>query len=68
MNFKRDLMACSALLGMWFLVPASATAQSMSETEEIQKLERQTTFSFDHFVGADQERAFSLLSRVDDSS
>src|SRR5262245_17007878 len=26
------------------------------------------TVSFDHFVGADQERAFSLLSRVDDSS
>src|SRR5262245_14912220 len=42
MNFKRNLMACSALVGVWFLVPASASAQSMSEAEKIQKLERQT--------------------------
>jgi len=65
MNFKRSVQRPSG-----HVVPgsSSATAQSMSEAEKIQKLERQTTFSFDHFVGADQERAFSLLSRVDDSS
>src|SRR5262245_57190359 len=42
MSFKRNLIACSALVGVWFLVPASAAAQSMSEAEKIQKLERQT--------------------------
>src|SRR5262245_60034752 len=42
MNFKRNLMACSALVGVCFLVPASASAQSMSDAEKIQKLERQT--------------------------
>ena len=42
MNFKRNLMACSALVGVCFLLPASAGAQSMSDAEKIQKLERQT--------------------------
>jgi hypothetical protein len=42
MNFKRNLMGCSALLGVCFLVPASAAAQSMSDADKIQKLERQT--------------------------
>jgi Tfp pilus assembly protein PilN len=35
-------MGCSALLGVCFLVPASAAAQSMSDAEKIQRLERQT--------------------------
>src|SRR5262245_53592900 len=42
MSFKRNLMGCSALLGVCFLVPAYAAAQSMSDADKIQKLERQT--------------------------
>jgi hypothetical protein len=42
MDCRQNLVACSALLGVWLLVPASAAAQSMSESEKIQKLERQT--------------------------
>jgi hypothetical protein len=40
MNFKQKLMACTALLGAWLLVPATAGAQSASE--KIERLERQT--------------------------
>jgi hypothetical protein len=40
MNFKQKLMACTALLGAWLLVPAVAGAQSASE--KIERLERQT--------------------------
>jgi hypothetical protein len=42
MDCRQNLVACSALLGVWLLVPASAAARSMSESEKIQKLERQT--------------------------
>jgi hypothetical protein len=42
MDYRRELMACSALLGACLLFPAAATAQSMSDAEKIQKLERQT--------------------------
>jgi hypothetical protein len=42
MSCRRNLMGCSALLGVCFLVPASAAAQSMSDAEKIQRLERQT--------------------------
>ena len=40
MDFKQKLMACTALLGAWLLVPATAGAQSASE--KIERLERQT--------------------------
>ncbi|HZD29746.1 MAG TPA: hypothetical protein VE251_13765 [Xanthobacteraceae bacterium] len=40
MNFRQKLMACTALLGAWLLVPATAGAQSASE--KIERLERQT--------------------------
>jgi hypothetical protein len=40
MCFKQKLMACTALLGAWLLVPATAGAQSASE--KIERLERQT--------------------------
>jgi hypothetical protein len=42
MDCRRNLMAYSALLGAWLLVPATAAAQSMPDSEKIQKLERQT--------------------------
>jgi hypothetical protein len=42
MDFKRKLMACSALLSVWLLVPTTATAQSSSEAAKIERLERQT--------------------------
>src|SRR5262249_52865372 len=42
MSFKQTLMACSALVGAWLLMPASASAQSASEAEKIRNLERQT--------------------------
>jgi hypothetical protein len=41
MDLKRKLMACTALLGAWLLVPTAATAQS-SEAAKIERLERQT--------------------------
>jgi hypothetical protein len=41
MEFKRSLMACSALLGVWLLVPTAATAQS-ADAGKIERLERQT--------------------------
>ena len=41
-NLKQNLMACGALLGAWLLLPAVADAQSVSDSEKIQKLERQT--------------------------
>jgi hypothetical protein len=42
MNFKQKLMACTALLGVWLLLPATAGAQSASDAQKIEKLERQT--------------------------
>jgi hypothetical protein len=42
MNFKQKLMACTALLGAWLLFPAAAGAQSVSDAQKIEKLERQT--------------------------
>ena len=42
MDFKQKLMACTALLGVWLLVPATAGAQSASDAAKIEKLERQT--------------------------
>jgi hypothetical protein len=41
MDLKRELLACTALLGMWLLVPTAATAQS-AEAAKIDRLERQT--------------------------
>ena len=41
-NFKQRLMACTALLGAWLLVPAAAGAQPASEAAKIERLERQT--------------------------
>jgi septal ring factor EnvC (AmiA/AmiB activator) len=41
MDLKQKLMACTALLGVWLLVPTAATAQS-SEAAKIERLERQT--------------------------
>src|SRR5262249_41199491 len=38
MNFKQKLMACTALLGAWLLVPAAAGAQSASEAAKIERL------------------------------
>src|SRR2546423_5075928 len=40
MNFRQKLMACTALLGAWLLVPVTAGAQSASD--KIERLERQT--------------------------
>jgi hypothetical protein len=42
MDCKRKLMACTALLGVWLLVPSTAGAQSASEAAKIERLERQT--------------------------
>jgi hypothetical protein len=42
MSMRQNLMACSAILSVWLAVPAIASAQSMSDTDKIQKLERQT--------------------------
>jgi hypothetical protein len=42
MKYRQKLMACGAVLGAWLLVPGAAPAQSMSDAEKIQKLERQT--------------------------
>ena len=45
MDCKRtlqNLMACSALVGACLLIPGTAPAQSLSDAEKIQKLERQT--------------------------
>lgn len=42
MKCRQKLMACSALLGALLLVPGAALAQSMSDAEKIQALERQT--------------------------
>jgi hypothetical protein len=42
MGCRQNLMVSAAVLGAWLLVPASAAAQSMSDSEKIQKLERQT--------------------------
>jgi hypothetical protein len=42
MSFRQALMACSALVGAWLLMPAAASAQSASEAEKIRNLERQT--------------------------
>src|SRR5262245_21198563 len=41
MDFKRKLLACTALLGVWLLVPTAAAAQS-AEAAKIDRLERQT--------------------------
>jgi hypothetical protein len=41
-NSKQALLACSALVGVSLLVPQIAEAQSMSDSEKIQLLERQT--------------------------
>src|SRR6516164_898048 len=41
MDRKQKLMACSALLGAWLVVPGAASAQ-MSDAYKIQALERQT--------------------------
>jgi septal ring factor EnvC (AmiA/AmiB activator) len=35
-------MACSALVGVYLLIPASASAQSASDGDKIQNLEHQT--------------------------
>jgi hypothetical protein len=42
MDRKQKRIACGAVLGAWLLMPAAAAAQSMSDSEKIQKLERQT--------------------------
>jgi hypothetical protein len=42
MDCKRKLMASTALLGVWLLVPSTAGAQSASEAAKIERLERQT--------------------------
>jgi hypothetical protein len=42
MDFKQKLMACTALLGAWLLLPPTAGAQSASDAQKIEKLERQT--------------------------
>jgi hypothetical protein len=42
MSFRQTLMACSAFVGAWLLMPATASAQSASEAEKIRNLERQT--------------------------
>src|SRR5262249_35294217 len=42
MNFNEKLMACTALRGVWLFQPATAGAQSASEAQKIERLERQT--------------------------
>src|SRR5215831_18929830 len=42
MHYKRKLMACTAILGVWPLVLSTAGAQSASEAAKIERLERQT--------------------------
>ena len=42
MDLKQKLMACTALLGVWLFLPATAGAQSASDAQKIEKLERQT--------------------------
>jgi septal ring factor EnvC (AmiA/AmiB activator) len=42
MDRRPNLTASSALLGVCLLMPATASAQSASDAEKIQKLERQT--------------------------
>ena len=42
MPYRQFLMACSALVGMCLLIPAAASAQSASDGDKIQNLERQT--------------------------
>jgi hypothetical protein len=39
---QSTLMACTALVGVWLLAPHAAKAQSTSDSEKIQNLERQT--------------------------
>jgi hypothetical protein len=42
MNFKQKLMAGTALLGVSLFLPDAASAQSASDAQKIEKLERQT--------------------------
>jgi hypothetical protein len=42
MRSKQFLMASTALVGLWLLAPSAATAQSASDFDKIQMLERQT--------------------------
>src|ERR1044071_1512794 len=42
MPYRQFLMACSALVGMCLLIPTSVSAQSASDGDKIQNLERQT--------------------------
>src|SRR5262249_7597575 len=42
MDLKQKLMACTALLAVWLFLPATAGAQSASDAQKIEKLERQT--------------------------
>src|SRR5262249_28757760 len=42
MDCKRKLMACTAFLAVWLLVPSTAGGQSASEAAKIERLERQT--------------------------
>jgi hypothetical protein len=43
MNSRQStLMACTALVGVWLFIPHAAQAQSASDSEKIQSLERQT--------------------------
>jgi hypothetical protein len=42
MPYRQFLMACSALVGVCLLIPASASAQSASDGDKIQNLEHQT--------------------------
>jgi hypothetical protein len=39
---RSTLMACTALVGVWLFIPHAAKAQSASDSEKIQSLERQT--------------------------
>ena len=42
MSYRQFLMACSALVGVCLLIPASASAQSASDGDKIQILKHQT--------------------------
>jgi outer membrane murein-binding lipoprotein Lpp len=42
MDSKQKRIACSAVLGAWLLAPGAASAQAMSDSDKIQKLEHQT--------------------------
>jgi hypothetical protein len=42
MDCKQKRIACGAVLGAWLLMPTAAAAQTMSDSDKIQKLERQT--------------------------